>query len=286
MGRVAQKGRKELKDAPIGIFDSGIGGLTVVRRIGEVLPNESIVYIGDTARIPYGSKSPQTVKNFSIEIGSYLAEIGVKAVVIACNTASSYGLSTLSAILPVPVLGVVGPGARVAATASKNGKIGVIGTRGTICSEAYQSAILANRPELRVYAAEAPLLVPFVEEGHLDDEFVKLALKLYLDPILEKGIDTLVLGCTHYPLLQPAIEKYVGDKVNVIDSASATALALKELLKKTELMKDSGTVLKKRFYCTDNPQGFRREGSRFLGKEIEIVELLPLEELQRAGSKR
>jgi glutamate racemase len=269
-------------NAPIGVFDSGLGGLTVVRKINDLLPNESILYLGDTARIPYGPKSPVAIREFSLEIGGWLVSAGVKAVVIACNTASSFGLSTLAATLSVPVLGVVAPGARAAIAASVTGRIGVIGTRGTVSSEAYQSAILAIRQDARVYAAAAPLLVPLVEEGHLDDEFTALALRRYLDPLLGKRIDTLVLGCTHYPLLESAIRAYVGDGVRVIDSAMATADALNRLLDDHDLRanaKQSGAC---RFYCTDNAEGFRIQAGRFLGRDLRHVQILPLDELSQA----
>lgn len=276
--------------APIGIFDSGLGGLTVVRAVAELLPAESIVYVGDTARIPYGPKSPSAVREFSLEIGAYLVGLGVKAIVIACNTASSYGLSTLSATLPVSVLGVVGPGAQEAARASRTGRIGVIGTRGTVQSEAYQNAILAIRREARVFAVPAPLLVPLVEEGHLDDDFTRLALDRYLSPLLEKGIDTLVLGCTHYPLLDGAIRRIAGDAVTVIDSARATAAALEALLRGMTLLRPDELPLladagaRRRFYCTDNPEGFKRQAGRFLGGELRHVQLLPLDDLAQARS--
>lgn len=274
--------------SPVGIFDSGLGGLTVVRAVSELLPAESMAYIGDTARIPYGPKSPSAVREFSLEIGAYLVGLGVKAIVIACNTASSYGLSTLSSSLPVPVLGVVGPGAQEAARASSTGRIGVIGTRGTVQSEAYQNAILAIRRDARVFAVPAPLLVPLVEEGHLDDEFTRLALERYLGPLLEKGVDTLVLGCTHYPLLEAAIRRHVGAAVHVIDSARATAASLKALLAETglarsdelPLLTDAGT--RRRFFCTDNPEGFKRQAGRFLGGELRHVQLLPLDDLAQA----
>lgn len=264
--------------APIGVFDSGLGGLTVVRRIMELLPAESILYVGDTARIPYGPKSPETVRGFAVELGGYLVAAGVKAVVIACNTASAYGLSTLAATLPVPVLGVIAPGARAAVAASASGRIGVIGTRGTVSSEAYQGAILALRQDARVHAAAAPLLVPLVEEGHLDDDFVRLALGLYLEPLLARKIDTLVLGCTHYPLLEAAIARHLGPEVRVVDSARATADALKELLdEKGAAVGDGGRV---RYFATDHPEGFRRAGERFLGRPLRAVQLLAIDELE------
>jgi glutamate racemase len=271
----------EAKD-PIGVFDSGLGGLTVVRKINEILPGESIVYIGDTARIPYGPKSPNAIREFSLEIGGWLVSAGVKAVVIACNTASSFGLSTLAATLPVPVLGVVAPGAQAAAAASGSGRIGVIGTRGTVTSEAYQSAILAIRQDARVFAAAAPLLVPLVEEGHLDDEFTALALARYVDPLLEKKIDTLVLGCTHYPLLESAIRAHVGVGVRVIDSAMATADALHRLLDDLGLRSETAGAGACRFFCTDNAEGFRVQAGRFLGRDLRHVQFLPLDDLAQA----
>ncbi|MEK8023643.1 MAG: glutamate racemase [Candidatus Hydrogenedentota bacterium] len=265
----------------IGIFDSGIGGLTVMKRIAELLPRESIVYFGDTARIPYGPKSPAVVRRFSLEIGNYLVSLGAKVVVIACNTASSFGLSALSATLPVPVLGVVGPGADAAAAASQTGRIGIIGTRGTVASEAYQNAILAIRRDAKVFAAAAPLLVPLVEEGHLDDAFVDLALHRYIDPLLDKKIDTLVLGCTHYPLLEERIKAHVGSSVTVIDSALATARSLEDLLRESGLASSSDPPAsgRIRYYCTDNPDGFSSQGKRFLGSPLRHVQLLKLEEL-------
>ncbi len=273
-----------MTSSPVGVFDSGLGGLTVVRRMAELLPGESIVYVGDTARIPYGPKSPAVVREFALEIGAYLVSLGVKAVLIACNTASAFGLSTLSAALPVPVLGVVGPGAQAAARVSRSGRIGVIGTRGTVSSEAYQGAILAIRQDARVFAAPAPLLVPLVEEGHLDDDFARRAVALYLDPLIEKGIDTLVLGCTHYPLLERTVKDHVGGAVEVVDSAAAAALALKDLLEESSLRASGGNAVRRRFYCTDNPEGFRLQGDRFLGDAIRTVQLLPLGELAQARS--
>ncbi|MBL4888586.1 MAG: glutamate racemase, partial [Candidatus Lindowbacteria bacterium] len=211
------------KSSPIGIFDSGLGGLTVVKRILEKLPDESVVYVGDTARIPYGPKSPTVIQDFSRQLSRFLLGRDVKAIVVACNTASAFGLSVLSEFVEVPVLGVVGPSARAAAAASSSGRIGVIGTKGTIGSEAYQNAILTINPEARVFARPAPLLVPMIEEGHHDDEIVRLALGMYLDDLLDQKVDTLVLGCTHYPLLIDTIQKFVGDDVTVVDSAGAAA---------------------------------------------------------------
>lgn len=271
------KARRGARDLPIGVFDSGFGGLTVVRRIMELLPHESILYVGDTARIPYGPKSPKVIRQFSQEIGNYLVAAGVKAVVIACNTASSFGLSTLAATLPVPVLGVIIPGAEAAVAASKTGRIGVIGTRGTVGSEAYQNAILALDSGVKVFAQPAPLLVPMVEEGHLNDDLVKLALELYLYPLLAWKIDTLVLGCTHYPLIEPAIRRHVGRKVKVVDSAFSTARALGRLLEENDLLARGRAV--HRFLSTDDAENFKRLGERFLGRPIGHVSHLTLGEL-------
>lgn len=267
-----------MSNLPVGVFDSGIGGLTVVKRINELLPNESIIYIGDTARIPYGPKSPHVVREFSLEIGSYLVARECKAIVIACNTASSFGLSTLTAKLPVPVLGVVGPGAASAVAATKNNRIGVIGTRGTISSEAYQNAILAIRKQCRVFASPAPLLVPLVEEGHLDDAFTRMALEFYLAPLLKEKIDTLVLGCTHYPLLEESIRAFVGPGITVVDSALSSAHSLKDLLDDASLASTNKNG-KNRFLATDNPEGFKGQGERFFGRSLGQVQLLSLEEL-------
>lgn len=260
---------------PVGIFDSGLGGLTVVRQVMELLPRESITYVGDTARIPYGPKSPEVIREYSREIGGFLVDAGVKAIVVACNTASSFGLSALSEELPVPVIGVVGPSARAAARLSPGGRIGIIGTRGTIGSEAYQNAILAVRKDARVIARPAPLLVPFVEEGHLDDEFVELALGLYLKELLASDIDTLVLGCTHYPLLADRIVKFVGPGVAVVDSARATAEELAALLRERRLERTE-PMSECRFFATDDPASFQRSGERFLRRPIGKVSLLRL----------
>jgi len=209
--------------APIGVFDSGIGGLTVVHELIRQLPHESIVYFGDTARVPYGPKSPDTVRRYSREIAAYLTEQGVKAIVVACNTATAHALGTLRGELALPVVGVVEPGARAAVAATRTGRIGVIGTVGTIKSGAYERAICALSPTAQVVARACPLFVPLVEEGWVDHEATRLVAETYLEPLVKANVDTLVLGCTHYPLLKPLLRQVMGPDIRLIDSAEETA---------------------------------------------------------------
>src|SRR5688572_27764858 len=209
--------------APIGIFDSGIGGLTVARAIYERLPGESTIYFGDTARVPYGPKSPDTVRRYSLEILRWLLDQGVKAVVIACNTSTAHALDALQAESPVPVIGVIEPGARAAAAASRGGPVGVIGTAGTIASNAYAKAIRRARPNARVEQRACPLFVPLVEEGWFEHPAAELIAREYLGPLHDAGVDALVLGCTHYPLLKPLLQRVMGAGVRLIDSGEETA---------------------------------------------------------------
>lgn len=260
--------------APVGVFDSGLGGLTVVAAIRARLPAESIRYVGDTARIPWGTKSPETVRRFAREIADHLVREGVKAVVVACNTASAVALPALRAALAVPVVGVVEPGAARAVAAGRSGRIGILATRGTIESGAYQAAVHRLAPEAVVSARAAPLLVPLVEEGILDGPLVDEALKRYAAPLLRAGIETLVLGCTHYPLLSGAIRRFVGPDVAVIDSAGAAADALAEALAGAGIQAEGGAG---GLACavTDAAESFRREGERFLGAplgEVRVIE--------------
>lgn len=259
-------------DAPIGVFDSGIGGLTVARELMRQLPGESLIYFGDTARVPYGPKSPDTVLRYSREITSYLRELGVKAVVIACNTATAHALVALRDELPLPVIGVVEPGARAAAGASRRSAIGVIGTVGTIQSGAYERAIRAITPEAEITARPCPLFVPLVEEGWLDHEATRLVADEYLSPLAEHQIDTLVLGCTHYPLLKPLIAAVLGPDVALIDSAEQTAAETRRMLGARGLLAPASATPTRRYIASDNPQQFLRMAQRFLGAPIEGVE--------------
>jgi glutamate racemase len=240
---------------PIGVFDSGIGGLTVVSALRRLLPNESIYYLGDTARVPYGGKSATTVQRYSLEIASLLLGEGAKTIVVACNTASAVALSALEN-LPVAVTGVINPGARAAIAATRNGHIGVIGTRATIGSGAYEQALRRLNPDVRVVARPCPLLVPLIEEGRLTSKITDAVLMEYLEPLQKDGIDTLVLGCTHYPLLRAAIGRLLGDSVTLVDSAENCANAVRELLSRDGLQSGENGAGKLHIALTDPPDSF------------------------------
>jgi len=258
--------------APIGVFDSGLGGLTVAHAIMRRLPNESLIYFGDTARVPYGPKSPDTVRRYSREIAAFLLDQGVKAIVVACNTATAHALPMLRKELDVPVLGVVEPGARAAVRASRSGHIGVIATEGTIRSGAYERAIHAAAPAADVTALACPLFVPLVEEGWTDHDATRLVAREYLGPVGRQGVDTLVLGCTHYPLLKPLIASVVGPAVQLIDSAEETAADTERMLREHGLVTQSSEAVY-RFIASDDPQQFLGLGQRFFGDTIERVEI-------------
>jgi len=262
--------------SPIGVFDSGIGGLTVARELMRQLPNESIIYFGDTARVPYGPKSPDTVRRYSHEITAFLLAQGVKAVVVACNTATAHALPMLREELPVPVVGVVEPGARAAVRASTNGEIGVIGTVGTVNSRAYHRAIHALAPHAHVRARACPLFVPLAEEGWTDHAATRLIAQEYLEPLVETHVDTLVLGCTHYPLLKPVIGEVVGRGVRLIDSAEETAAETGRLLAEHEMCAEPGSVVRHRFVASDAPDHFLTMAERFLGAPVESMETVTL----------
>jgi glutamate racemase len=263
---------------PIGIFDSGIGGLTVVRRIHEALPKEDLVYLGDTARVPYGTKSPETVIRFACEDAAFLLGQKVKAVVVACNTASAWALATLRREFAVPVFGVIEPGAMAALMQTENRRIGVIATRATVCSEAYRRCIQKWEPRARVVAQACPLLVPLVEEGWDRHLVTREVLREYLGPILGEGVDTLVLGCTHYPLLKPAIQKVAGRRIHLVDSAESCAQDVRLSLDRLALLtkrRRAGRIVP---YVTDDTERFQAMAARFLGFTAErahLVELTP-----------
>jgi glutamate racemase len=260
------------RTAPIGVFDSGLGGLTVAHAIMRQLPSESLLYFGDTARVPYGPKSPDTVRRYSREIAAYLLGEGVKAIVVACNTATAHALPALQEELSVPVIGVVEPGARAAVRASKTGRIGVIATAGTIKSGAYVRAIHAAAPDAQVSALACPLFVPLVEEGWTEHEATRAIAREYLAPFTANGVDTLVLGCTHYPLLKPLIADIVGPGVRLIDSAEQTATDTQRMLEEFSLATTNGRA-SYRFVASDDPQQFLTLGQRFFGEAIERVEI-------------
>lgn len=259
---------------PIGIFDSGIGGLTVAREIFHRLPAESTIYFGDTARVPYGPKSPETVRRYSLEILEWLLGQGVKAVVIACNTSTAHALEALTAVSPVPVLGVIEPGARAAIRAAAGAPIGVIGTAGTVASDAYRRAILRGAPAATVLQQACPLFVPFVEEGWFDHPAVELVAKEYLAPLA--GVKAMVLGCTHYPLLKPMLARQLDPDVAMIDSAEETARVLGEILRRDGLEADNSAAATHRFVVSDDEARFRAVGSRFIGERLSSAEVVPL----------
>lgn len=265
------------REAPVGVFDSGIGGLTVVSELMRQLPGESIVYVGDTARVPYGPKSPETVRRYAREIATFLMSQGVKAVVIACNTATAHALDALRGELDVPVVGVVQPGARAAVAATATGRIGVVGTAGTIRSGAYERAIRALRADAQVTSRACPLFVPLVEEGWTDHPAARLVASEYLAPLQAAGIDTLVMGCTHYPLLKPLLGELLGPSVRLIDSAQETAAEVARVLRESGLAAPADRVPVHRFLATDDPDQMLRLGRRFLGRAIEGVETLVLD---------
>jgi glutamate racemase len=266
---------RTVNNYPIGVFDSGFGGLTVLSAIIETLPLESLIYFGDTAHVPYGSKSKNIVIKYSKEITSFLMRCEVKLIVIACNTASAFALSILQKTLRVPVIGVIEPGSKAAVYASKNKKIGVIGTEGTISSKSYLREI--NKiSQSEVYQQACPLFVPLVEEGWSSGEITDSIVKKCIEPLLDKKIDTLLLACTHYPLLREALEKNVGGNVMLIDSAKATAQEVKNILKETCLLADVKNKKFLKFYVSDNPEKFQTIGKRFFSKKISIVKKIKM----------
>ncbi len=258
-------------EQPIGVFDSGLGGLTVVKQLQRILPNERLVYFGDTARIPYGTKSKWLIQRFAMEDALFLLEFDIKLLVVACNTASSSALPLLQSRLDIPVVGVVLPGAEAAVASTRNKKIGIIGTSATINSESYTYSIKNLMPEAQVLGQPCPLLVPLVEEGWLDDEVTVLTLKKYLRPLIEFEVDTIILGCTHYPLLEPVIQDIVGPNVKLIDSGKETARAVQQILTDLNLLNARKLDIKNQYFVSDNPQAFAKIGSFFLGKRLSNV---------------
>lgn len=259
--------------APIGIFDSGIGGLTVFAKIAEALPHESMLYLGDTARVPYGTKSRETVIEYARGCSEVLLDRGVKLLVIACNTASAFAVDILREELPIPVLGVVEPGARAALRESRTGRIGVIGTPATIGSDIYARTILGMNPEAQVFSQACPLFVPLAEEGWTSGDIAEAVARRYLAPMLDHAIDVLVLGCTHYPLLAATIQSVVGPEVTLVDSASETACDVADLLPHPC---ESGHGGEHAFLVTDAPDRFEAAGGAFLGHAIHNISWINL----------
>lgn len=260
-----------ISDSPIGMFDSGLGGLTVMQQLVRVLPNENIIYFGDTARLPYGGKSPETIVRYSIENSTFLIQKNVKMLVVACNTASAHALDNLQQIFSIPVIGVIEPGAEVAVKTTKHGRIGVLGTKGTIHSQSYQKAILKISSKAMVFPVACPLFVPLVEEDYLDHPATRLIVQEYLKPLREHRIDTLLLGCTHYPLLEKLIREEIGDGVEIVDSATACAEMVSGLLLQEGISKICVKKPRYEYFVSDDPGKFQILGSAFLGSAIDSV---------------
>lgn len=265
--------------SPIGVFDSGVGGLTVVKEIMNQIPGETIIYFGDTARLPYGSKSKKTVITYTRQIIRFLMSNGVKAIVIACNTASAFALETVKAEFDIPIIGVVKPGAKVAAKSTRNGRIGVIGTEGTIQSGIYNEFLSKTNPKVTVFGKACPLFVPLVEEGLIDDPITLEMARRYINVLMEKQIDTLVLGCTHYPLLRETIRKVVGDDVVLVNPAYETAKCLTKVLSEHGLRNDSTSKQSHKFYVSDGAEKFRAFANTILPCEVMETKDINIEEL-------
>jgi glutamate racemase len=261
---------------PIGVFDSGIGGLTVVKALRDRLPNETILYLGDTARVPYGPKSPETVQRYALELAQMLVQKNAKALVVACNTVSSVALPLLTRKFSVPVIGVIEPGARAALAATRNRHVGVIGTRATIRSGAYERALRATDNSVRVSSRACPLLVPLIEEGLLDDDITDRVIVRYLEPLLSERIDTLVLGCTHYPLLSSAIARALGGEITLVDSAQNCATAVKEILDRQSLRSPATQHGELHVALTDAADNFLNVARDALQLNFGEIELQPL----------
>jgi len=264
------------RKSAIGIFDSGVGGLTVFRAVQRRLPTESLVYLGDTARIPYGVRSPATIERYALECATFVQSRGVKAIVIACNTASALAANYLRSRCSVPVIGVIRPGARRAVELTNNGRVGVIATEATVASGAYERAIRALKDGLEITSRACPLFVPLAEEGWLNHPVTFQVAEEYLAQLRQSGVDTLVLGCTHYPILRPVIERTLGDRLSYVDSGEAVAETLVQLLEEQQLSSDNDGRRTEEFYVTDSADRFRRVAELFLGRQLDAVETVKL----------
>ncbi len=281
MKMISETYNNEIRQAPIGVFDSGLGGLTVAREIMRQMPNEKIIYFGDTARMPYGSKSKETITRFSKQISRFLQGYQVKTIVVACNTASAYAIDELEKTLDIPVIGVVKPGAKMASEVTKSGKIGVIATEGTIGSGLYNKYIHSLKEDAIIYGKACPLFVPLVEEGLWDDPVTEEIARRYLAELMHLDIDTLILGCTHYPLIRSVIGKIMGEKVNLINPAYETAIALKKLLEKNNLNREETIKADEHayeFYVSDGAEKFKRFADAIIKGGILSAKTVNIEE--------
>ena len=268
--------RREFSRLPVGVFDSGLGGLTVMAEVMKALPNEDIIYFGDTAHVPYGSKSKEVVTRYSLDIASFLLSKKIKLLVVACNTASAVALGALRKKFRVPIIEVIVPGAKAALSVTKTGSIGVIGTEATIRSSSYAAAIKRLRPGAKVFGKACPLFVPLVEEGWLDCEVTKQVAKIYVKPLLKNRIDTIVLGCTHYPLIKKVVQEAAGKGIKLIDSAEAAAQETGQTLIRLGLANSPGRKGKYRYFVSDIPQKFTEVACRFLGRDVRPVRKVAL----------
>jgi len=265
MGTIRKKG-----NLPIGVFDSGLGGLTVVRSIRKILKNESIIYLGDTARLPYGSKSQKSIIKFSNQNVSFLLQKKVKAIVVACNSSSSVAIEELKKRFNIPIFGVIEPGSYEAIKATKNSKIGVIGTTATIKSSAYQKELKKRKKNIKIFTKACPLFVPLIEEGWSEHKITYEVAEIYLSELRRKKIDTLIMGCTHYPMIKKVINHTMNGEIKLIDSGEAVAFWLKNYLKNSKtLAKNQNTFY--HYYLTDYPQKFKRIAEEFLGEPLTYV---------------
>ncbi len=267
---------ENLTDRPIGIFDSGVGGLTVFRALERLLPDESLIYLGDTARIPYGTRSTETVQRYALEDAQFILAKEVKAIVIACNTASALAADFLRSRIDLPIIGVIRPGARRAVDETRSHCIGIIGTEATIASGAYQRAIHNINPEIEVIAVACPLFVPLAEEGWTTHAVTEMVAREYLARLCDSPADALVLGCTHYPILRPIIERVMGEKVRCIDSGEEVALEVARQIEENGLARAKGEPRAEYFYVTDSAARFRRVAELFLGRPLLTLEVVEL----------
>ncbi|NLO82573.1 MAG: glutamate racemase [Clostridiales bacterium] len=266
-----------MDDRPIGVFDSGLGGLTVIKELMAQLPNEDVVYFGDTARLPYGTRSRETIVKYSIQCIRFLMRKNVKAVVIACNTASSMAIQAVKEAFDIPVIGVIEPGAEAAARVTRNNKVGIIGTQATVASGAYPTLIKKINPDIETYGVACSLFVPIVEEGWSDTEIAYLTACRYLNDLKSLGVDTIILGCTHYPLLANTISKVVGPGVTLVNPAVDAVRQVKEMLIERNMLREGGGPGHYRYYLSDFSQRFKQIGSNFLNTDIEYAEKVDIE---------
>jgi glutamate racemase len=270
------------QNKPIAVFDSGIGGLTVYRELKRHLPREQFIYLGDTARLPYGTKSAETIIKYSLQNAEFLLSLGIKMLVVACNTASSYAMDALVDHFDMPIIGVIPSGVRRALSLTANGRIGLIATDSTVQSQSYQTLLHEMRPEVEVHAQPCPLFVPLVEEGWLDHSVTREISEIYLRPLAERRIDTLILGCTHYPMLKPVIGRVLGEGVQLVDSAEALALEIDGILTALSLeRRGEGGEEADAFYVTDSIPRFQRVAEIFLGRELANIRQIDLQLLPR-----